>query len=269
MTFRSRLARPCLLLAAVLVACDPGGAVGAAIEPQEVPEVIRYVALGDSIAVGTGAETSYVDEYASWLEQETGSRVTVTNRGVNGWTTTDVLEELRRDEALRAAVAEAHLVTLNAGGNDLLQALGELAAGRCGGHDGERCLREAVERLDTDWRELLAEVAEVAGGDLEGVRVLDLYRPSLLDVVPPERTRTLQHHLEVANERLAAGAAAAGIPIGRVHDAFEREGHGAAGLVAPDLIHPSDRGHQIIAEELSRFGVELRDPRRPAALGQV
>jgi lysophospholipase L1-like esterase len=268
MTFRSRLARPCLLLAALLAACAPGDAVGEAIDP-ELPEVIRYVALGDSIAVGTGAETSYVEEYASWLEEETGSRVTVTNRGVNGWTTTDVLEELRRDEALRTAVAEAHLVTLNAGGNDLLQALGELAAGRCGGPDGERCLREAVERLDADWRELLAEVAEVTDGDLEGVRVLDLYRPSLLDVVAPRHTRTLQRHLEVANERLAAGAAAAGIPIGRVHDAFEREAHDAAGLVATDLIHPTDRGHQVIAEELSRFGVALRDVRSPAALGQV
>ncbi len=99
----------------------------------------------------------------------------------------------------------------------------------------------------------------MSGGPLAGVRVLDLYRPALLDLVGAGRA-DLEHHLADANEQLVASAQAAGIRVGRVHDAFARAtvaGDGTA-LVAPDLIHPTDRGHRVIAEELAAFGIELR-----------
>jgi lysophospholipase L1-like esterase len=263
---RSPLPLVLVVLVGLLAACRADEIRDAAVdvldevvELDEPPEVIRYVALGDSIAVGTGATTSYVAEYAAWLEAETGSTVTVTNRAANGWTTADILRAVRTDTTLREAMADAHLITLNAGGNDLLQALATVRTGRCGGDDDEACLRAAVDQLRSTWDELLREIVAVTDGDVAGVRVIDIYRPAFLELLGREQA-TLQGYLDAVNDHLVESATEAGIAVGRVHDAFV-EGPVAPGetaLVARDLVHPSDRGHEVIADELAELGTGLR-----------
>jgi lysophospholipase L1-like esterase len=54
-----------------------------------------YVALGDSLAAGVGAERGYVDRYAAHLRNDTGARVRVTNLGVSGQTSSELLDALR------------------------------------------------------------------------------------------------------------------------------------------------------------------------------
>src|SRR4030088_1985777 len=56
---------------------------------------VRYLALGDSYTIGTGA-TSETDNYpsilAARLTEATGAKVEVTNPAVNGFTTSDLID---------------------------------------------------------------------------------------------------------------------------------------------------------------------------------
>ena len=57
-------------------------------------ESIRYAALGDSYTIGTGLEDvsqSFPSLLARRITEETGIPVALTNLGVNGYTTTDLI----------------------------------------------------------------------------------------------------------------------------------------------------------------------------------
>jgi lysophospholipase L1-like esterase len=244
-----------LLLSGLASACRadlPGAA------SQELPEPVRYVALGDSIAAGSAATTSYVREYARWFEDETGATVSVTNAAVPGWTSHDLLTAVREDEALRAELAAAHLITFNIGGNDLLAALRALRDGRCGGPGTLRCLDDAVAELVDTWDELLDELLEITDGEVDGLRAMDLYRPRTFATSPPVVTQ-LERELSAVNDRLARAAGDAGVEVARVHEAFRTATapRGTSDLLADDGIHPSDHGHAHIAEELATLGTSL------------
>jgi lysophospholipase L1-like esterase len=240
------------------------------------PTPVRYVALGDSIAAGTAAGTSYVEEYAAWLAEETATDVALTHAARPGWTTDDLLTALEADE-LRAAVAGAHVVTFNIGGNDLLAALRPFVEDRCGGPDGQACLRDAVDDLTTAWDELLAELLAITGGDADGLRTMDLYEPRPL-LARAGAPALLAPYLDEINEHLVTSAERHGIEVARVHAAFAAAHHGEgqpddeqvaaggagdldlAGLLARDGIHPNDAGHASIAAELARLGLGMNAP---------
>jgi lysophospholipase L1-like esterase len=251
-----RLPALILLLLAVLTAgCRAADLPWAA--DEELPDPVRYVALGDSIAAGSAADTSYVAEYARWFEAETGSTVAVTNAAVPGWTSHDLLAAVREDETLREELAAAHLVTFNIGGNDLLAALRSLRDGRCG-PDTLRCLDEAASELADTWDELLRELLELTDGEVDGLRTMDLYRPRTLATSPPVAAM-LERELEAVNDQLVRAAEVAGVEVARVHEAFRTAtpADGVSDLLADDGIHPSDRGHAHIAEELASLGTSL------------
>lgn len=238
-----------------------------------LPTPIRYVALGDSIAAGTAAGTSYVAEYADWVTATTTSEVTLTHEARPGWTTDDLLDALE-DAELRAAIADAHLVTFNIGGNDLLAALRPFLEDRCGGPDGEACLREAVAEMTAAWDELLAELLTITDGETRGLRTLDLYapRPLLARTAAPT---VLDPYLDAVNDHLVTSAEEHGIEVARVNAAFaaghvgsrdrdDRQGAaggghdpGPPGLLARDGLHPNDAGHEAIAAELARLGLAM------------
>jgi lysophospholipase L1-like esterase len=80
---------------------------------------VRYLALGDSYTIGTGAtkrSRNFPSLLAKRLEQASGQRVRVQNPAVNGFTTRDLIQtELPQ-------VKEApHLVSVLIGANDVVQ----------------------------------------------------------------------------------------------------------------------------------------------------
>lgn len=83
-----------------------------------------YVALGDSLAAGVGARQGYVDRYAGHLRADAGARVRVTNLGVSGQTSAQLLRVLRNDASARRAISGAEVITFNIGINDLGRARG-------------------------------------------------------------------------------------------------------------------------------------------------
>jgi lysophospholipase L1-like esterase len=266
-------AQTALLLAALLlvVACDhepsdssaaDAGARDEVAATGEKPHPVRYTAVGDSLGTGTGADTSYVAEYARWLEDATGSAVEVTNLAVDGWTSLDLLDALRDDDELRSAIADAHVVTWHIGGNDLLVALGSYLQGTCGGPDDQRCMRDAVETAASNGDAVVDELLALRDGDARGARTFDLYLPFSDHPRIAPYVAELRPYLDDLNDRLTTSAERRGIPVADVGGAFDgRAGTSDAaddGLLADDGLHPSDRGHEVIAAQLAALGVEVR-----------
>jgi lysophospholipase L1-like esterase len=83
-------------------------------------ESIRYLALGDSYTIGTGLEDeaqSFPSLLARRLSEATGIDVALTNLGINGYTTTDLI----REELPVASNKRPELVSILIGANDVVE----------------------------------------------------------------------------------------------------------------------------------------------------
>ena len=93
-----------------------------------------YVALGDSLAVGYGDVIldqwglgqrlgfgGYVSRFHAYLDSN--DNVKLNNLGVLGMTSSELVWALKKDPKFKKAVRKADYITLNIGGNDLLNLL--------------------------------------------------------------------------------------------------------------------------------------------------
>src|SRR4051812_38869381 len=81
----------------------------------------NLVALGDSITAGTGLANPATEAFPALIKK---GEFDVANRGIPGLPSTKLLTDLKSNNQLINEVRAASVVTLNIGGNDLLQAAG-------------------------------------------------------------------------------------------------------------------------------------------------
>ena len=206
----------------------------------------KYVALGDSLAVGVGARRGYVERYAEHLQEDTGASIEVQNMGVSGQTSLQLLNLLRHDPSTRRALSEAEIVTFNIGINDLGQAGRAYEDGTCGGADNEECLRAAVEAVERNWDTVIEEILGLRSTDEAIIRTAGLgYTPNVDEPFEP--------YLGEVTRRIAESAADNGI-----HHVAVRLDEEA---VSPDGVHPNDEGYRVIASRLGGLGYEPLGPR--------
>jgi len=213
---------------------------GAVASPPDDADTWDYVALGDSLAVGVGARRGYVDRYADHLRDDTGARVELTNLGVSGQTSPQLLRVLRNDPSTRRTLRGAEVVTYNIGINDLGQASGSYEAETCGGAQGERCLHAAVVELDENWNAITEEILSLSSPDKTIIRTVGLG-------YTPHAGRTFEPYLKQVNRNIATSADESNIPYAEVS-------LGDKGL-GPDGLHPDESGYEKIANELDALGV--------------
>lgn len=168
-------------------------------------EEIHYVALGDSLAAGTlnnGSEgVGYVGNITNELESN-GYEVHVTNKGKNGFTTADVLASLRDNIA---ELAQADIITISAGANDVLADLIEL-------------IRENPELLEDFEPEYLTEegIAQL----LQAVE--ETQREALEAAIAAATAKDeAQESVETAKTDIIEAGAAANLLIAGLRDQFE------------------------------------------------
>ena len=223
----------------------------------DTPVSWNYVALGDSLAAGTGAsDKGYVDRYADHLEADTGARVNATNLGRNGQTSSELLYALRNDPSSRQAIEEADVVTINIGINDLGRASQTYQNGACGGADNQDCLRAAAEAVKGNWTAITAELLSLRSTSDTIIRAAGLgYTPYLETEGPPDSSSSngelsdlqiFEAYLDEVNRHIAVTASNNGIPCAEVH--LDR------GYISPDGVHPNDEGYEVIAERLRELG---------------
>jgi lysophospholipase L1-like esterase len=198
-----------------------------------------YVALGDSLAAGVGAERGYVDRYAAHLRNDTGARVRISNLGVGGQTSSELLDALREDESMRRAIEGAEVVTFNIGLNDLGHAGAAYEEGTCGGEDGEDCLREAVEAIKDNWDAIATELLGLRSTGDTIIRTPGLgYTPRSED--------DLEHYVSEVNRHIASTTRSKSVPYVEIPA-------GEIGM-SPDGVHPNDAGYATIAARLRGLG---------------
>jgi lysophospholipase L1-like esterase len=222
----------------------------------DAPVVWNYVALGDSLAVGTGASyEGYVDRYADYLEADTGIRVNVINLGQNGLASPELLFALRSDPSWRRAVGVADVLTVNIGLNDLGRAAETHENGTCGGADNQDCLREAVETVEDNWNAIIAELLSLRSTNDAIIRAAGLgYTPYLDPEEAPgsgssgelNNFQVFKPYLDKVNRQIATTASVNSIPYAEVR--LDR------GQINQDGVHPNDEGYEVIAERLRQLG---------------
>lgn len=222
----------------------------------ETAAIWSYVALGDSLAAGTGASyAGYVHRYAAYLKTDTGALVDVTNLGQDGQTSFELLHALRNDPSWRRAVGEAEVLTVNIGLNDLGRAAGTYGNGTCGGADNQDCLREVVQTVEGNWNAIIVELLGLRSTNDAIIRAAGLgYTPNL----DPEGTddrrssgeldnfQVFKPYLEELNRYIATTTTDNGIPYVEV----SLDG----GYLSQDGTHPNDEGYEVIAARLRDLG---------------
>ncbi|HZG79062.1 MAG TPA: GDSL-type esterase/lipase family protein [Paenibacillus sp.] len=211
---------------------------------------IKLTAVGDSLTFGTGApeKKGFV-----WVVQElwrSGRPLDIVHRnyGVVGATTAETLERLLANGELRRAVAAADVVTLTAGGNDLIRAAMRMYI------QGEtRSMKPGMRAFALAYQDLLGELVSVHRTMERDARIVvtDCYNP-----FPQVRDAVLWINFVNRCIHRCAAAYDGKVLVAHAYDAFlGREAH----LFADDGVHPNEGGHAVlaacVAEALSSYAV--------------
>jgi acyl-CoA thioesterase I len=188
---------------------------------------VRYLALGDSYTIGTGASShahNYPSILADRVTKATGSKVGLTNPAVNGFTTLDLIaKELDYVNRLKP-----QLVSILIGVNDLVQ-----------GRSAEQ------------YRSSLAEIYDnVATLELPAGRVVAISLPNW-SVVPaagsfgdPTRVRRLTDTFNAIAQQEAQARGFTWIDI----TAVSTSGLGSPGWISSDRLHPGNAQYAAWAD---------------------
>ena len=245
------------LVALAAVACNGGG------EQEDGTPILApatggvYLALGDSVAYGSGASdpesTDYVALVAEALQPRFGGALAVQSLAVPGHTTETLIAEqlpLALDALERGDV---RLVTITIGGNDLSQ---------YGAH--EACLLDPADPacpLEDGLLEVERRLAEILSGLTAAGRgatfAIQLY-PNLFSGTGHEFTRQAETAFGLLNGVITSVAARYDVLVADPRRDFAGAGARLTHLLdrTPDA-HPNDEGYRVIADAfLEALGVE-------------
>jgi acyl-CoA thioesterase-1 len=180
---------------------------------------MRYLALGDSYTIGTGASSearNYPSIIAARITEATATQVELTNPSVNGFTSDDLIEQ----ELVYVTRLKPDLVSILIGVNDLVQ-------GRAPDHYGKS----------------LARIYDAAGAlGLEGGLIAAISIPNW-SVVPaaaafgnPEGIRALTEIFNSIAQQAAKSRGFTWVDI----TAVSTSGLGSRGWISSDGLHPGD-----------------------------
>lgn len=125
------------------------------------PTRTNVVGLGDSVMSGTNCNCDgIVAEYAAALQQRDGGRVSGTNLGVPGDTTSDLLDHLEHVASYRTAVRNADIVLVTIGANDLAPQWQQWESSGC----DDSCYDPAVDQMGTRLDAILSLVRSLRSG---------------------------------------------------------------------------------------------------------
>ena len=188
---------------------------------------LRYLALGDSYTIGTGASGeahNYPSIVAERVAKASGRKVDLTNPAVNGFTTRDLIDrELRHVQTFKP-----QLVSILIGVNDLVQ-----------GRTPEQ-YRASLRRIYDAVASLGLPEGQVAAISIPNWSVV----PAARDFGEPERLRGLTDAFNaIANEE-ASSRGFTWIDITQVSTSDA----GADGWISEDRLHPGDTQYAAWAD---------------------
>lgn len=204
--------------------------------------VFHYTAIGDSLTVGYGVpeDHSFPARYRALAEQALGRKVVLHNTGKVGATSSEILQLVQQDPDVRAYVQQADLITVTAGGNDLIQ------AAKIYFNDMKvETLKKAHLVYAQSMRRLMLELKRLRLNKNRPciVRLVGIYNP-----IPEfdeaafwiKRFNSVIFRLEKDSIRAV-----------QVYDAFDGR---LEELLSDDRFHPNSEGYNVLAELTHKLG---------------
>ena len=209
-----------------------------AVAPRAAKKTVLVV-LGDSIAEGVGASDKTTGGNAALIAEARGYELM--NFAVGGIRSEAMLMLLREKENIRQGVKKADIITLSIGGNDFL--VGDLfgillPALLCDDYSGAG---DIVAAYDANFKAIIKEIRKLNPN--AKLIVQTLYNPmgSLYRIGEVYETA-----ITMLNDCVYAclGENPGTFLIAEVNAAFKNREE----LISVDLVHPSDAGHEVIAQ---------------------
>ncbi len=257
-------------------------------EPSEdvmtTPEkTLRYVALGDSIAYGYGLAKPETERYSAlidaYLDSIPGTECDGLNYGVNGQTSSELLTALMTDASFAPDLANADIVTVSIGANNVLgPAISMFAQYALNMMIEDASLRDAsnkrlYESFNAEADEGVARFAADLPRIIDAIKskapnakiiLQTVYNPyNRVSLALPLGDMTLELNqssdalVKKLNEIIIANAGTLGYEVADVYTALEGETGvvNAEGFSGGELFdftaldpHPTAKGHTVIAE---------------------
>lgn len=153
---------------------------------------IDYLAFGDSWPHGAHCPcTPFPVLIAEGLEAELGAPVGYVDETTNGGTSADLLADMQSNTSVRDEIAEAELIVVSTGANDMEPAMQAYGRDECGGADELDCFRVIADAWRANFNGMLAAINELRAGKPIAVMLLTnanefLADPNLLRAFGPD-----------------------------------------------------------------------------------
>ena len=278
-----RLLRSVTVLAAALPLALLPTATGQAAPPAPA----TYLALGDSVAFGTGATDPSTQGYVPLLAADlqgncgkgggkaVGCRIDLVNKAVNGATTVSLIANqlpsalalIEERNSNKSPVDDVRLITITIGGNDVV---GPVVAA-CAGGVSQTCVQSIAAQLNqvsTNYATILSSLREAAGPGTT-IAVQTYYNAVENPGCPINFLSDLGKVVLECGGLLAAG----------LNDVIRQQAMAFGAVIVetapvvdpvtetqPDCLHPNDAGHADIAEA---FAAAVGDPFKGKGKGKV
>ena len=241
-----------ILLAVFAALACGGGETHSLVVPPEANIVNAegrvYIALGDSIAAGTGASdsatTSYVALVAEAVRERLGGDLELVDLSVGGATTQSLIDEQLPPAIERLEQGDVRLVTLTISGNDLNQLQDAPVCFQDPG--GVECPLDDV-LLDVEQRlsRILRDLQQASPGTIIAIQAY----PNLFSGTGNILERPADIAFELLNGVIIGLAQRYGIVLADPVRAFVNKGGELTHLLDPTPdAHPNDAGYRVIAD---------------------
>ena len=202
---------------------------------------LRYLAIGDSLTAGIGVPLldPGFDEYYRYLSQQIFKRRIAYQKNARSGATTDDVLKMLNSPTVTEAVNCANIITITAGGNDLINAAKKFLVNK-----DEESISYAIKQTVNNISKILEKIHHLDKQDQYILRLTNLYNPFPNIPIADDGIRAFNSMLNKLSQE----------PNVKVVDIYSVFKDNEKTLLPPGGVHPNGSGYYQIALALSRGG---------------
>ncbi|QFF99223.1 spore gernimation protein [Psychrobacillus glaciei] len=202
---------------------------------------LRYLAIGDSLTVGIGVpflDRGFVEYYRGMSQQILKKSILYQKYARSGATTEDVLRTLHFP-IVTEAVNCADIITITAGGDDLINAAKEFLINK-----NEESVSHAINQSQNNYSKIVERIRQLDKQDQYILRLTNLYNP--FPDIP-----IADEGIKAFNSLINRFGLEMNVKVADLYSVFK--GNEKA-LLSKGGVHPNGEGYYQMALALSRLG---------------